>query len=173
ESFDGVASAAPLLHVEFTTVPAPEIDVSGLGVSISDGDATPSATDDTDFGNVPVASGSNPNSFTITNSGTAALNLTGTPPVVIGGAHAADFTVTSVPGTPVTSGGGTTTFVVTFDPSATGLRTATVSIANDDADENPYTFSIQGSGTVDTALVGHWKVNGEELDQSGSGSGRQ
>ena len=68
--------------------------------------------------------------------------------VAIGGVHASDFTVTSVPSTPVTSGGGTTTFVVTFDPSASGLRTATVSIANDDADENPYNFSIQGSGTV-------------------------
>ena len=40
----------------------------------------------------------------------------------------------------------TTTFTVHFDPSATGLRSATISIDNDDADENPYDFAIQGTG---------------------------
>jgi hypothetical protein len=33
-----------------------------------------------------------------------------------------------------------------FRPTAAGLRTATVVIPNDDADENPYTFAIQGTG---------------------------
>ena len=37
---------------------------------------------------------------------------------------------------------------MTFDPSATGFRTATVSIANDDADEDPYDFAIVGTGIV-------------------------
>jgi len=39
------------------------------------------------------------------------------------------------------------TCTVTFDPSAEGVRTATISIANNDADENPYNFAIQGTGT--------------------------
>jgi len=125
---------------------APEMDVSGLGVSIADGDATPSAADDTDFGSVLVAGGTNPNTFTITNSGTADLNLTGDPRVTIGGAHAADFELTTDAGASIALGGGTTTFEITFDPSAAGLREATVSIANDDGDEDPYDFSIQGSG---------------------------
>jgi len=126
----------------------PEMDVSGLGISIVDGDVTPSTTDDTDFGNVLMAGGTNPNTFTITNTGTASLNLTGGPPrVTIGGTHAADFTLTTDAGDDVPSGGGTTTFTITFDPSATGLRTATVSIANDDSDEDPYNFAIQGTGT--------------------------
>ena len=56
--------------------------------------------------------------------------------------------MTAGPTTPVASGGGTTTFTVTFDPSATGVRTATVSIANDDADEDPYDFAIVGTGIV-------------------------
>ncbi|NIQ98598.1 MAG: hypothetical protein GTN78_00125, partial [Gemmatimonadales bacterium] len=30
--------------------------------------------------------------------------------------------------------------------SATGTRSAALSIANDDSDENPYNFNIQGSG---------------------------
>ena len=35
---------------------------------------------------------------------------------------------------------------VVFDPSGSGTRSATVSIANDDADENPYDFAITGVG---------------------------
>jgi Bacterial Ig-like domain/HYDIN/CFA65/VesB-like, Ig-like domain len=124
-----------------------EMDVSGLGNSIADGDTAPSATDDTDFGNIAVAGGSNANVFTVTNSGNAVLNLTGTPRVVIGGANAAGFTLTTDAGTSAAAGGGTTTFTITFDPSTGGVRVATVSIANDDADENPYNFSIQGTGT--------------------------
>ncbi|MDY6837396.1 MAG: choice-of-anchor D domain-containing protein [Thermodesulfobacteriota bacterium] len=143
---------------------APEMDVSGLGVSIADGDATPVATDDTDFGNVLVASGTNPNTFTITNSGTADLNLTGDPRVTINGTHAADFELTTHTTTPVASGGGTTTFTITFDPSAPGLRTATVSIDNNDLDEDPYNFSIQGTGTapdLDVSGLGVSIVDGD------------
>ena len=59
----------------------------------------------TDFGSVDVAGGTNPNMFTITNTGTDALNLTGGMPlVVISGTAAADFTVTAGPTTPVASG---------------------------------------------------------------------
>jgi len=61
--------------------------------------------------------------------------------------NAADFTVTANATTPVAASG-QTTFQVTFDPSAPTLRWATISIANNDADENPYNFSIQGTGTA-------------------------
>src|SRR5690606_1184870 len=79
----------------------------------------------------------------------AALQLTGTPRVVISGTDAADFTVSSVPSSPVATSG-TTNFQITFDPSASGLRAATVTIANDDGDEYSYTFAIQGTGTLPT-----------------------
>ena len=62
------------------------------------------------------------------------------------GTNAADFSVTVQPTSPVSSGGGTTTFSVRFDPSATGVRTATISIANNDSDEDPYNFNVQGTG---------------------------
>jgi hypothetical protein len=47
---------------------------------------------------------------------------------------------------------GSTTFQVTFTPSATGLREATLSIANNDGDENPYNFSIQGTGATPPSI---------------------
>ncbi len=52
--------------------------------------------------------------------------------------------------TPVTASE-STTFTITFDPSDTGIRTATVNIANDDSDENPYEFAIKGTGLEATA----------------------
>jgi hypothetical protein len=35
---------------------------------------------------------------------------------------------------------------VAFVPSALGLREAVVSVSNSDADKDPYTFDIQGTG---------------------------
>ncbi|MDQ1557736.1 MAG: hypothetical protein QOD32_796, partial [Pyrinomonadaceae bacterium] len=134
------------------TTLAAEMNVKGNNASIADGDATPSAADHTDFGTVN-AGGTVSRTFTIENTGNAPLNLTSTPEVAITGAHAADFNVTLQPTSPVNSGGGTTTFTIQFAPSATGLRTATVSIANDDNDENPYDFSIQGTLNASPAIT--------------------
>ncbi len=123
------------------------MDVQGNAVSIADGDVTPSAADHTDFGSADISSGSVDRVFTIANLGNVNLSLTGTPRVQLSGANAADFSVTVQPSSPVAANGNTT-FTVHFDPSATGLRSATISIANDDANENPYDFSIQGTGTT-------------------------
>jgi hypothetical protein len=121
---------------------------------------TPSLADHTDFGSVSAAVGTVVRTFTIQNIGTAILTV-GNP--TISGPNAADFTVTANPVSPL-SAPGATTFQVTFNPSATGLRTATLSFANDDPDENPYDFAIQGTGTV--GLV----VNDLAQDEGNSGT---
>ncbi|MFC2077258.1 choice-of-anchor D domain-containing protein [Candidatus Bipolaricaulota bacterium] len=140
------------------TVLAPEMDVQGGAplVSIVNGAKPPVAGNDTEFGNADIVSGAVAHTFTIQNTGSAVLNLTGVPLVDITGDPTGEFTVTAPPPptTPVAAGGGTTTFQVTFDPNTTGLHTATVSIANDDPDENPYTFDIQGTGTFDQSSGG-------------------
>ena len=130
-----------------TAAPAPEIDIQGQGQSIVAGDATPSTADDTDFGSAQIGGAGVPHTFTIANTGTATLTLSGTPRVTLTGATG-DFTVTVQPATATVAGGSTTTFTVRFNPTAAGTRQATVSIANDDSDENPYTFTIQGNGVV-------------------------
>lgn len=140
-------SAGILIGAPFGGVASSEIDISGNGTSIADNDATPSTADNTDFGNAAVDGGTVAGPFIITNLGTAALNLTSTPRVTIGGANAADFTLTTDANTPVTRGGGTTPFTITFDPSAVGVRTATVTVNSDDADEPAYSFAIQGTGS--------------------------
>ena len=126
---------------------AVDIVVRGNNAPITDGDLSPDPGDHTDFGNVAVAGGIVIRTFTIRNTGTGGLNLTGTPKVAIGGAHAADFTVTSLPSSPV-AGGTSTTFQIAFDPSALGSRTATVTIPNSDLDENPHDFAIKGTGVL-------------------------
>jgi hypothetical protein len=135
-AFNGTVSAA-----------LPEIKLQGNGQNIADGDNTPSITDHTDFGNADITSSTIVRTFTLQNTGSTVLNLTGSSPFVsISGAAASDFSVTAIPATPINASN-STTFQVTFDPSATGLRTAALSIANDDTDENPYNFDIQGTGT--------------------------
>ncbi|MDP3913112.1 MAG: choice-of-anchor D domain-containing protein [Bacteroidota bacterium] len=137
-----VATAPPPSSVTYVVL-APEINVQGNSQSIVDGDASPSSADHTDFGSQSVCSGTIVRTFTIQNTGNANLTLSNP---TISGTNASDFTVTANPASPV-SASGSTTFQVTFNPSASGVRTAAISITNDDSDENPYNFSIQGTGT--------------------------
>jgi hypothetical protein len=131
----------------------PEMDVKGNGNSINDGNSTPTTSNDTDFGPVGVASGTIAHTFTINNTGYVDLNLSGTPIVAVSGTNSGDFTVTVQPTTPVPALTGTTTFTVEFNPSGGGTRSATISITNNDSDENPYTFNIQGTGLVAPTLT--------------------
>ena len=135
-------------NIQGTGSGPPEMDVSGKGISIFDGDTSPSVTDNTYFGNADIVTGLANHTFTITNSGSSALSLIGSPAVVLSGSHAADFSITTQPTASINSGGGTSFFVVRFDPSASGSRTASISISNNDPDENPYTFDIQGTGSA-------------------------
>jgi hypothetical protein len=120
----------------------PEINITGNAIAITDGDATPSTTDNTDFGSIAVASGSISKTFTIQNTGTVALSIGA---ITISGANAADFSIVANPASSIAAGG-STTFILSFDPSAGGTQSATFSIANGDTDENPYNFSLQGTG---------------------------
>jgi hypothetical protein len=122
----------------------PKLEVQGNAVAISSGDTTPDVADDTDFGSADVSGATMAHTFTISNTGTADLSIGG---VSLSGANAGDFSVTSSPAVTVTAGS-STTFTVTFDPSAVGLRAATVEIASNDSDANPYAFAVQGTGTV-------------------------
>ncbi|PWE00691.1 choice-of-anchor D domain-containing protein [Marinilabilia rubra] len=126
----------------------PEIFVEGNLVEIANGDASPEASDNTDFGSVNMTSGSVSKTFAIKNTGNSDLQLTGSPIVQISGANQSDFVVSSQPSMNTVSTSGTVNFVVTFDPSEGGSRVATVSIANNDQDENPYAFAISGNSLV-------------------------
>ncbi|MBT8316641.1 MAG: choice-of-anchor D domain-containing protein [Lutibacter sp.] len=125
---------------------SPEINILGNGVTITDGDSSPSFTDETDFGSTNIGSNSD-HTFTIQNTGTAILNLTGSPIVGISGDVA--FTILTQPSAAsIASGGSDLTFTVRFTPTLTSNVTATISIASNDPDEDPYSFTIQGIGVA-------------------------
>ncbi len=125
--------------------PAPEIAVRGNGVNITDSDTTPTGTDHTTFADTqsgdPVGM---LRTYTIFNFGSVALNIGA---VTFTGTNATEFAVTTAPASSVAAGA-TTTFTVVFKPTAIGLRSATLNIANDDADEANFDFAIQGQGTT-------------------------
>ncbi|MEM7390834.1 MAG: DUF2341 domain-containing protein, partial [Verrucomicrobiota bacterium] len=115
------------------------------GAPVANGDMTPTAVDGTHFGTNFTVLGATTNVFGIGNSGTFELNLTGTPRVAISGPGAANFTVSAQPATPVGTNAGVS-FTMVFDPAAVGASTATVTILNNDQDDDPYTFTIAGVG---------------------------
>jgi len=143
----------------FTTLATPEISIEGNGAAINDGDSTSSSGNHTDFGDINVNGETLVRTYTIYNTGSAVLNLNGGAIVDITGDS--DFTVISDPDSTVAVSG-STTFQVTFDPASAGDKTATISIASDDADENPYTFVIQGTGYAQATVTGvtSGKTNG-------------
>ncbi len=125
-------------------VAAPEMEVLGNGIPIASGDTTASLVDGTDFGTTDIGR-TLTRTYTIDNRGLATLYLTGSPQITLSGSR--DFSVAVQPEATVAAGG-TTTFQIQFRPSGAGTQTATISIANNDGDENPYTFTIQGAGVA-------------------------
>ncbi|PIA82202.1 hypothetical protein BFR04_10570 [Gaetbulibacter sp. 4G1] len=124
-------------------LPQPEINILGNTiVTILDGNTTPSLTDKTDFGYIDYNSGSTIKTYTIQNIGSSNLSIGA---ISITGANAGDFSVSTAPSSLI-SPGNNTTISITFNPSSIGLKTATLSIVNNDTDENPYDFAIQGTG---------------------------
>jgi PKD repeat protein len=126
------------------------------GTNIADGGSK-------DFG--PVAVGSNTDiTFTIRNTGTA--DLSGLI-IIKDGADAYDFTVTTDPSAPVTPGG-STTFTVRFATTSAGAKTATLHIASNDADKNPFDITLIGTGlTVQENWRWTWFGS---IDNSGDGA---
>jgi hypothetical protein len=129
----------------------PEMIVEGNLIEIVDGDVSPSFNDHTEFGSTNIDTGTVVRTFRILNTGNATLNLDGSPIIEVGGEHSIEFAVTGNP-TSTVNAEGVTAFKVTFNPSAVGTRSATIKISNNDTDEDPYNFFVQGTGTAKPAV---------------------
>lgn len=122
----------------------PEINMAGNGNNIADGSASTSTSNNTDFGVTSVTSGTITRTFVISNTGFSNLTISS---IAFSGTHAADFSVTTSPAATIAPGG-TSSFVVTFNPSASGVRNATITINNNDFDEGAFEFAIAGTGAT-------------------------
>ncbi|HRY51435.1 MAG TPA: choice-of-anchor D domain-containing protein [Candidatus Paceibacterota bacterium] len=134
------------------------------GTAIIRGDQSPSVAKGTDFGTIVYGFQSATRTFTISNTFNRALNLTGVPRrVQISGDNAADFLLFApLPATPVGANGGSSTIQLAFEPGGLGVRTATISIPNDDPNKNPYTFTVQGTGMTQIRVDPSLEFNGVE-----------
>lgn len=147
--------------VSISAAAAPEINVKQGSTNLADGSGSYS------FGSVNTSSSSSAITFTIENTGSASLSISGTPKVAISG-HTSDFTINQTSTAATVAAAGTTTFTVTFNPTAAGARTATLSIANNDGDEDPYTFDVTGTGVTPAPEMN--VVQGATNIADGSGS---
>lgn len=102
--------------------------------------------------------------FTLKNTGSATLTGIASS---LDGAHAAEFSVSSLPAT--LAAGATTTFTVTFAPTDIGTRTAALHIASNDPNEAPFDIALNGTGLY--KAVEEWRLtNFGSIDNTGSGS---
>ena len=100
------------------------------------------------FGTQPVATTSAAQTLTLNNGGSATLSISG---LTITGTNAGDFArIADTCGSSL-AGGGNCTIGVTFTPSATGQRTATLTIT-DNASGGPQTATFTGTGSPDVIL---------------------
>jgi len=85
-------------------------------------------------------------SVTIENTGSNALTITG---ATFSGPDAADFSTSIAAGS--VAGTSNSAYTISFTPTGTGSKFATISIGNNDSDENPYVINFEGVGTDNLA----------------------
>lgn len=177
----GYSGVYAMITVNYaTTTTNQEINIQGNTTSIVNGDSTPKAVDNTEYGFLTTGSTVDHN-FTIKNQGVNDLNLASTPITISGSSN---FSILSQPASNIIAGGSSETFTVRFASSASscggGEQNAVVSIASDDADENPYTFAVHATEDADTTIpvaiaknitvqldaTGNVTVNAEDLNDN-------
>jgi hypothetical protein len=92
-------------------------------------------------------------SVTLSNSGNAALSITG---ISVGGASSGDFQQTNSCGSGIAAGGNCS-IGVTFTPTATGSRSATLSIGDNTAG-SPQLVSLAGTGAPPATQAGTYTI---------------
>jgi hypothetical protein len=133
-----------------------EINLEGNGINIPDGSTTISSSINTDFGTVSLCNSST-KTFVILNNGAASILLS-INNITITGVNAGDFFVSVFSPTSITSPG-SLGFTISFSPTATGVRTATVHVNNTDCDEGDYDFLVQGTGDGVSPVLGNYPAS--------------
>jgi hypothetical protein len=116
----------------------PEITVTGNGNNVADGSSA-TAGNDTQFGTVITGAAPVAHTFTISNSGTGSLLLSGAT------TSDAPFSVTTLPAASVPAGGGSTSLGVTMGTGTVGVFAESVSFSTNDSDEGAFDFQVTGT----------------------------
>jgi hypothetical protein len=116
------------------------VQLSGIGLTPAP--AVTLAPGSLNFGTTTQGTSTTLN-ITVTNSGTAALHISG---VTLGGANTNDFSVSDPTCTGAIPVNGSCTVAVTFVPLAPGVRSTAISLA-DDAPDSPQIANVEGNAT--------------------------
>lgn len=118
--------------------PVPEISIQQpKGTELIDGKVNRS------FGTAKVGKSGRSITFYIVSAGTGDLTNVN---VAVTGAQKRDFVLTK-PTKTVVPAGTALSFKITFSPTATGNRSATVQVSSNDANESPYDIKLSGLGS--------------------------
>jgi trimeric autotransporter adhesin len=150
---NGVGSFAAAVSLTDNAPNSPQlVPISGTGTNSSgSGNSTlgvsfsPSSVS---FGNQPVEVASSPDTITLANNSGTALNISS---LAFTGADPADFTENNTCGSSVAAVG-TCTIVTVFTPSASGSRSASLSVT-DNVTGSPQAVALSGAGTHDVILT--------------------
>lgn len=115
-----------------------DVLLRGNLLEISNGDTSPDVFDNTDWEQVAADGSGISKTFQLTNNGSSPLTLGSLT------SNNSTFTVSGFPSAlnPNTSG----FFTVTFSPNTTGPQSATLLFTSNDADETPFSFTVEGEG---------------------------
>jgi hypothetical protein len=131
---DDAPNSPQTVQLTGTGAAAPSVTLSSAAVS---------------FGGVAVGTTSPPQNITVTNSGGAALHFSS---VTLSGTNASDFSISNGCTASAYPLNTACTVGLTFTPSATGVRTATLAIA-DDAPNSPQTVAVSGSADNELTIA--------------------
>jgi len=95
---------------------------------------------------------SSPTSLTFTLRNLGSELLTGVA-LSLEGSGQNQFALSTYPSSSISGPNGVSTFTITFTPSSVGLKTATLHIASNDPDENPFDIILTGTGTAPPPAV--------------------
>ena len=127
----GTVNAGPVL--------SPEIELSGNGNVISDGDTSPSVTDGTDFGTIGVGA-TVVHTFTVQNTGDGTLNISKMK--LPKGFILVEGLSTSI------SAGGSDTFQVRVDTAKAAALAGSITFTTNDASEAAFDFGLKANVVV-------------------------
>jgi hypothetical protein len=135
------------------TTPLPEINIErSTGATIPSGSIANNGFD-TIFAAQTIGN-SGLKTYTIRNQGTASLNIFTIT------SNSSDFSIAGLTLPTTILPLATVTFTVNFSPTTSGIRNGVVSISNNDNDENPYTFGIQGTGNCGSYTNALFPISG-------------
>ncbi len=127
----------------------PEIRVEKASNSNIPSGSSPNTGFDTQFAMQTIGNFQT-KTYNIRNIGGATLNVSA---ITLVGINPGDFEINATTPFAISPPSGFVTFTVTFRPIGLGNRIATISIANNDSDENPFTFDVQGTGNCPTTTI--------------------